>query len=274
MPNIDYDRYLRASRIPHIWCAGCSNGIAMKAIIRAIDKLGWHKDSLAMVSGIGCSSRLTGYMDANTLHTTHGRALTFATGIKLHRPDLNVVVVTGDGDGIAIGGNHLLHAARRNLGLKVILFNNYIYGMTGGQGSPTTPLGKKSTTTPMGNYEHPFDIAGVVAAAGGQFVARTTAYNAVEMERLLTRAFEKKGFSFVEIMSTCPTAYGRRNKLKTPASMLQDLKDRSVPIAKAKTLTEEELDDKIVTGILVDRNKVEYGDLYRSFADRLKGAGA
>jgi len=274
MKQVDYEQFLRVSKIPHIWCSGCSNGIVLKSLIRAFDAMGWEKNDIVMVSGIGCSSRIAGYVDCNTLHTTHGRALTFATGIKLARPDLHVVVATGDGDGIAIGGNHLLHAARRNLDIKVILFNNYIYGMTGGQGSPTTPLGKKSTTTPMGNWEHPFDIAGVVAAAGGQFVARTTAYNPIEIERLLIKSFQKKGFTFLEVMSTCPTAFGRRNKLRSPAAMLLDLKARSIPVAKAKTMTEEELDDKIVTGILVDRNKVEYGELYRSFADKLRGTGA
>ena len=272
MKAVDYDKYLRSDHIPHIWCPGCGNGIVMKAMVRVFDTLGWDNDDIVAVSGIGCSGRTSGYFDCNTLHTTHGRALTFASGIKLANPALNLVVVTGDGDGIAIGGNHLILAARRNLDLNIVLFNNYIYGMTGGQASPTTPLGCKATTTPYGSYEHPFDIAGVVAAAGGQFVARSTVYHAVQLEKLLLKAFSKKGFSFVEVMTPCPTAFGRKNKLKTAVDMMHDLKSRSIPVAKARKMEEEELEDRVVTGILVDRNKIEYGELYQRFVERVTGA--
>jgi len=271
---VDYNSYLRASRMPHIWCPGCGHGIGMKAMIRAFDVLGWGGDNLALVSGIGCSGRISGYVDANTLHTTHGRAIPFATGVKLANPDLHVVIATGDGDGIAIGGNHLIHAARRNLDINVVLLNNYIYGMTGGQVSPTTPLGCRATTAPFGTYEHSFNIAELVAAAGGNFVARATVYQPVELERLLVKAFEKKGFSFVEVMSPCPTAYGRRNKLKDPVALLQDLKARSIPIARARGMTPQELEGKIVTGVLLDRDLTEYGDLYKGVVDKLRGGEA
>lgn len=246
----------------------------MKAMIRAFDALGWRNDEIVVVSGIGCSGRISGYIDANTLHTTHGRAISFASGVKLVNPDLNVVVATGDGDGIAIGGNHLIHAARRNLDINVVLLNNHIYGMTGGQVSPTTPLGGRATTAPFGSYEHSFDIAELVAAAGGNFVARGTVYQPVELERLLVKAFQKKGFSFVEVMSPCPTAYGRRNKLRDPVALLKDLKLRSIPIARARAMSQEELKGKIITGVLLDRELPEYGDLYKALVNKLRSEGA
>ncbi len=271
MREVVYDKYLRQAHVPHIWCPGCGHGIALKTTLRAIDSLGWKNDEVCMVSGIGCSGRAPGYVDVNSLHTTHGRAIAFATGVKLANPALNVIVVTGDGDGIAIGGNHLIHAARRNLDLTVVLYNNFIYGMTGGQVSPTTPLGCSATTAPFGNYEHAFNIAELVAAAGGNFVARGTVYHATQLETLLTKALQKRGFSFVEVMSPCPTAYGRRNKLKGAVTMMHDLKDRAVPVAKAKKMTPEELEGKIVTGVLLDRDKEEYIDIYRQVVENLRG---
>jgi len=270
--RVDYDKYLRTSRIPHLWCPGCGHGIAMKSIIRAVDHAGWTKEDTVWVSGIGCSGRITGYVDFNTLHTTHGRAIAFATGIKLANPKLNVVVVTGDGDGIAIGGNHLIHAARRNLDITVVLLNNNIYGMTGGQCSPTTPQGAMATTAPYGNIEHPFDIASVVAACGGNYVARGTVYNVNELEKLMRQAFLKHGFSFIEVMSPCPTAFGRRNKLKNSIAMMKDLKERSISVKKAKDLTDDEREDRIVSGVLLDREKVEYTDMYRQLIEQLRGS--
>jgi len=270
--RVDYDKYLRVSHVPHIWCPGCGHGISLKAIIRTVDGLGWQNDDITMVSGIGCSARATGYVDFNTLHTTHGRAIAFATGVKLANPAQHVIVVTGDGDGIAIGGNHLIHAARRNLDLNVVLFNNYIYGMTGGQVSPTTPLGCTATTAPFGNYEHAFNIAELVAAAGGNFVARGTVYHATQLEKLLAKAFQKHGFSFVEVMSPCPTAYGRRNKLRGPLVMMEDLKDRTVPVARARKMAEEELEGKIVTGVLLDREADEFTDIYYRLVNQMREA--
>lgn len=259
---MDYLSYLRKDRFPHIWCPGCGDGIALKAVLRAIDTLGLCKDKVAMVSGIGCSSRTPGYVDFNTLHTTHGRALPFATGLKMARPELTVIVVTGDGDATAIGGNHLIHAARRNIDLTVLVYNNHIYGMTGGQVSPCTPRGDKATTAPYGGLEHCFDIAGLTAAAGASFVGRATVYHTKPLEKMIERAISKKGFSLVEVMSPCPTAYGRLNKKKASKELVLDQKDQAVSHKKSLEMTPEELQGKIVTGIFVDRDKPEYIETY------------
>jgi len=272
MDMIDYSKYLREKKFPLIWCPGCGHGIVMKAIIRAIDRVGWKRDDMVMVSGIGCSSRMPGYVDFNTLHTTHGRAIAFATGIKLANPRLHVVVVTGDGDATAIGGNHYIHAARRNIDLTVILMNNYIYGMTGGQVSPTTPMGKMASTAPYGNLEPSFNVSGLAEAAGATFVARSTAFHATQLENFIVKALEKKGFSVVEAMSPCPTVYGRRNKLRGGVQMLEDLKERSVSVKKAASMTREELENAVVTGVIVDIDKPEYTEQYeRLIASLQKG---
>jgi len=241
----EYERYLRKEMMPHIWCKGCGNGIVLKALLRAIHRLGLSMDRVAMISGIGCSSRLPGYVDCCTLHTTHGRALAFATGLKLARPDLTVIVITGDGDGLAIGGNHLIHAARRNIDLTCLLFNNQIYGMTGGQVAPTTPEGLFSTTTPYGNPEPVFDACRLVQGAGGTFVARGSAYRTIPLEKLIAEGIQHKGFAFIEVMTTCPEIHGRRNRLGTPAEMLQALGKLSLPM-----------------GILHRETKPEYVETY------------
>ncbi len=266
----NYDQYLRLNKFPLIWCSGCGDGIVLKSMLRAIHKLGINKDEMCMVSGIGCSSRLTGYVDFNTLHTTHGRALTFATGIKMANPKLHVVVVTGDGDATAIGGNHYIHAARRNIDITVILFNNFIYGMTGGQVSPTTPKGKRASTAPYGNFENAFNISGLAQAAGASYVARATVYNAVQLEKYIQRAIEKKGFSLVEVLSPCPTAYGRRNREGTPVDMILHQKENSIPVSKAESMTPEELEGKIITGVLVDTERPECRTEYQRLIDHLK----
>lgn len=266
----DYNYYLRLTKFPLIWCSGCGDGIVLKSLIRAIHKIGYSKDEVCMVSGIGCSSRLTGYVDFNTLHTTHGRAIAFATGVKMAKPELHVIVITGDGDATAIGGNHYIHAARRNIDLTVILFNNHTYGMTGGQVSPTTPRGKKATTAPYGSLENTFNISGLAIASGASFVARAGVHNPVQLERYIEKAIRKKGFSLVEVMSPCPTAYGRRNRMGTPVDMMHDLKDHSIPLAKAQKMPEEELVDKIVTGILVDTEKPECRDEYQKLIDSVR----
>src|SRR5210317_692885 len=188
-------KYLRHDKkFPHVWCPGCGNGIVLGAMIRAIDRLAYRKDDIVMVSGIGCSGRLPVYVDFNTLHTTHGRALTFATGVKLAKPELKVIVVMGDGDATAIGGNHFIHAARRNIDLTAIIINNAIYGMTGGQCSPATPIGARATTAPYTNIEPAFDIAGLAVTAGAAFVARGTAYHAQKLHSLIAQAVKKPGF--------------------------------------------------------------------------------
>lgn len=178
MPSKLVETYFRSDKLPHIWCPGCSNGVVMRSIVKAIDNLDLNKDNVCIVSGIGCSSRATGYLDFNTLHTTHGRALSFATGIKMANPKLKVIVITGDGDCAAIGGNHLIHSARRNIDITTIVFNNSIYGMTGGQYSPATPTGAFGTTAPYGNIDSNFDLCQLVKAAGATYVARSTAYHA------------------------------------------------------------------------------------------------
>jgi 2-oxoglutarate ferredoxin oxidoreductase subunit beta len=266
----DYEYYLRTSKFPLIFCSGCGDGIVLKALIRAIHKNGLQKDDICMVSGIGCSSRLSGYVDFNTLHTTHGRAITFATGIKMANPGLTIIVVTGDGDATAIGGNHYIHAARRNIDLTVILFNNSIYGMTGGQVSPTTPLTKRASTAPYGNFENPFNISGLASAAGASFVARGTVYNAVQLEKFIQRAISKKGFSVVEVITPCPTAYGRRNRLGTAVDMMNAQKENTVSLKKAETMSESELQGKIITGVLTDTEHPECREQYQKLIDRFE----
>ena len=259
---MDYLPLLRKDKFPHIWCEGCGDGIALKAILRAITNMGLQQDNIAMVSGIGCSSRTPGYADFNTLHTTHGRPLAFATGLKLARPELNVIVISGDGDATAIGGNHLIHAARRNINLTLLLYNNHIYGMTGGQVSPTTPMGDFATTAPYGGMESTFDIAGLTIAAGASFVARSTVYHAKALERMIEKAIRKVGFSLVEIMSPCPTAYGKINKKGLPKDLILNQKSQAVNIEKSKTMSPEDLRGRIITGVLADRELPEYISTY------------
>lgn len=265
----DYAPYLRTERFPHIWCPGCGDGIVAKALLRAIDHSGLDRDKVVVVSGIGCSGRLTVYVDFDTLHTTHGRPITFATGLKLARPELTVIVITGDGDGLAIGASHLVHAARRNLDLTCILFNNETYGMTGGQAAPTTGQGRLTTTTPDGNVEPAFDACRLVIAAGGSFVARSTTYHATGLEAIIGEAFTHPGFSFVEVLTDCPELFGRHNRLGDGARMLLRRKDEAVPESKAKRLTAEELEDKIVIGVLHRDDRPEFGRQYERLRTRL-----
>ena len=215
-----FTSYMRKDRLPHIFCPGCGNGTIMNAFIKGMEKAEMDFENVAMVSGIGCSSRIPGYMNCDSLHTTHGRALSFATGLKVANKDLDVVVFTGDGDAASIGGNHLIHAARRNINLTVICINNNIYGMTGGQISPTSPKGSLGTTAPYGNKDSPFKLAELVAAAGATYSARWTT---VQIENLITSikdALKNPGFSFVEVVTLCPTYYGRKNKLRTPTAKI------------------------------------------------------
>jgi 2-oxoglutarate ferredoxin oxidoreductase subunit beta len=266
----DYLEYIRKRNFPHIWCAGCGDGIVLKSLIRSLKKLGISKDESVMVSGIGCSSRTPGYVDINTLHTTHGRAIAFATGVKLANPKLHVIVVTGDGDATAIGGNHYIHAARRNIDLTVLLYNNYIYGMTGGQVSPTTPRGKNASTAPFGNLEPAFNISGLAQAAGASFVALGDVYHVQQLDKLITTALAKRGFSVVEILSPCPTAYGRRNKLANPVDMMNWLKDNVVQKVRLDKMTDAEREGKVASGILWDVEKPEFTAEYDKLIERLK----
>jgi 2-oxoglutarate ferredoxin oxidoreductase subunit beta len=259
---MDYMYYLRKDKFPHIWCAGCGDGIVLKAILRSIQSMDLKKNNIAMVSGIGCCSRTPGYVDFNTLHTTHGRAIAFATGVKMARKDMTVIVVTGDGDATAIGGNHLIHAARRNIDMTVILYNNYIYGMTGGQVSPTTPLGDFATTAPYGGLENTFNIAGLAVAAGASYVARATVYYANRLAKYIEQGMRKKGFALIEVISPCPTAFGKINKKGTGKTMILDQKFQDISIEKAKSMSPEDLHGKVITGVLTDRDLPEYTSTY------------
>lgn len=264
--------YLRpGKKFPNVWCPGCGIGIVMGAFIRAVDKLGWNKDEVAMISGIGCSSRMPVYMDFNSLHTTHGRALPFATGVKFAQPHMKVVVITGDGDALAIGGNHFIHACRRNIDITTILINNNIYGMTGGQGSPTTPADSFSTTTPYGNTEKQFDPCNLAMAAGASWVGRGTVYHTTQLENLITKALQHRGFSLLETISNCHTYYGRLNRKGDAVAMLQSFKDNAVLASKAKTMTKEELKGKYAVGVLHEDNEItEFCDEYAKLLDRMK----
>lgn len=265
--------YLRHDKkFPHVWCPGCGNGILLGSLIRAIDRTGFEKDDIVVVSGIGCSGRISVYVDFNTLHTTHGRALTFATGIKLAKPKLQVIVIMGDGDATAIGGNHFIHAARRNLNLTAIIVNNSIYGMTGGQYSPTTPYGSFATTALYGNIEHAFSIAELAMMAGASMVSRCTVYHANLLDELITNAILKRGFSVVEVISHCHTQYGRRNKQGGAVEMLRWQKESAVRVDKAATMTEDELRGKFTIGVLCDRDLPIYTQEYRRIREAAKAA--
>jgi 2-oxoglutarate ferredoxin oxidoreductase subunit beta len=267
-----YDYLRHEKKFPLIWCPGCGNGIIMGSMIRAIDALAIAKDKTAIVSGIGCSGRVSTYMDFNTLHTTHGRALAFATGLKFARPELTVMVAMGDGDALAIGGNHFIHAARRNIDLTAIVFNNSIYGMTGGQISPTTPVGCIASTARMGNIEPPFDISRLAEAAGAAFVARGSTYHVDELDELMALAIKKKGLSVIEVITPCPTIYGRYNRLGSAVSMLKQQRDSLISMHEAQDMSPEELQGKVQLGVLVDLDKPEYCAAYEKLMERAQKA--
>jgi len=265
-------KYLRHDKkFPHVWCPGCGIGILLGALIRAIDRMGYGKDEIVMVSGIGCTGRLPVYVDFNTLHTTHGRALTFATGVKLAKPNLKVIVIMGDGDAVAIGGNHFIHAARRNIDLTTIILNNSVYGMTGGQYSPTTPYGMKSTTTIYTNVEHSFSISELAVTAGAAFVGRGTVYHARLLDDLIEKACLKVGFSVVEVISHCHTQYGRINRLGSAVEMMEWQRDHAITIERAGQMKAEDLKDKFRIGVLIDRKLPVFQDEYEKIRRRSKG---
>ena len=251
--------YLRERFFPHIWCPGCGHGIILNALLRAVKQVGFEKSEIVMVSGIGCSSRISGYVDFHSLHTMHGRALACATGVKLSRPELNVLVPMGDGDALAIGGNHFIHAARRNIDMTAIVMNNRIYGMTGGQFSPLSGPGKMATTAPHRTIDNDFDVVKLAAAAGAGFVARSTAFHARECVELLKKAIVHKGFSVVEIFSQCPTYYGRKNKEGDAVSMLELYNANTAKIG-SKAL--EKNPNLIPRGIFVREERPEYCSEY------------
>lgn len=268
MSNLIY-KYMRPEDLPHIWCAGCGNGVIMRDVAQAIENLGLNRNRTVIVSGIGCSSRAAGYMDFNTIHTTHGRAVAFATGIKLADPDLEVIVLAGDGDISAIGGNHLIHAARRNIGLTVVVFNNNIYGMTGGQYSPTTPRGDYGTTAPYGNLDRSFDIAGLAYGAGASYAARGSVYHVQQTISLIQEGIRHQGFSIIDVASVCPTYYGRKNKKGDAVQMLKWQRDNAVTQEKAVKMTPEELRGKLVIGLLHQVQYPEFTYAYEALINRL-----
>lgn len=260
--------YVRERFMPHIWCPGCGHGIVMNNLIRAVAELSIPKNDIVMVTGIGCSARVSGYLDFHTLHTLHGRALAFATGVKLSRPELTILVPMGDGDALAIGGNHFIHAARRNIDVTAIIMNNSIYGMTGGQFSPLSGHGALATTAPFGNIYESFDIAELAKGAGATFVARTTAFHVAGMKELFMQAIRHKGFSLVEVLSQCPTYFGRKNRMGDAVEMLNHYKERTTPRGSGKKESDPSLVER---GIFVQEERPEYCSEYMKIVERVRG---
>lgn len=265
------DRYLRVDRMPHIWCAGCGIGPATGCLIRAIVRAQLNVDKISVVSGIGCAGRMAGYVKFDSFHTTHGRAIPFATGLKLGNPELTVVVFSGDGDLVAIGGNHLIHAARRNIDMTVICINNFNYGMTGGQMGATTPFCARSTTTPYGNFEYPFNLPYLVAASGATYVARWTVLHVRELEKSIAEALVKPGFSFIEVLSPCPALYGRLNELPRGLDEMRNFQAKSVIRNGADPRDAElSMNGSIVVGKFVDIERPTFWDCYQQMLERAR----
>ncbi len=253
---------LRMERMPHIWCPGCGIGTTVNCFARALEQSKLDLDNVAIVSGIGCTGRVAGYLHLDSFHTTHGRAIPFATGMKLANPELKLVVYSGDGDLFAIGGNHFIHAARRNVDMTVICVNNLIYGMTGGQVAPTTPVTAKGTTYPYGSYDPPFNLPYLADSSGAVYVARWTTYHVRHVTKAIKEAINTRGFSFVEIISPCPTLYSRRNKLGDGLDQMNYYKENS-EIRNGADTKEVGMDfqGKIIVGKFVERERKTYRQL-------------
>jgi len=259
----NYDKYLRLEKMPTLWCWGCGDGVILKAFIRAIDKLGVNQDDVCVVSGIGCSGRFSSYVDFNTIHTTHGRTVAYATGVKLANPTKLVVCVAGDGDALAIGGNHTIHGCRRNIDLTMIIINNFIYGLTNSQTSPTTPKGFWTVTQKAGNIDPTFNVCNLAIASGASFVARETMLDPKKLEKVLVKAMEHKGFSMVEVLSNCHINLGRKNKMASAMETLEWIDSITVSKKKYDTMTSEEQLNLLPTGILKqDMEANEYCEMY------------
>lgn len=266
VPMNTVESFLRMDRMPHIWCPGCGIGTTVNCFAHALETSGLDLQKVAVVSGIGCTGRVAGYINLDSFHTTHGRAIPFATGLKLANPDLKVIVYSGDGDLTAIGGNHLIHAARRNVDMTVILVNNFIYGMTGGQVAPTTPMTATSSTTPYGNYEQSFNLPYLAESCGAVYVARWTAYHVRHLTKSIKEAIAKKGFSFVEVLAPCPTLYSRRNKLGDGLDQMIYYKENSEIRNGADTKTIPlDFQGKIVVGKFVDKERPTYLDAMNEY---------
>ena len=266
------NKYLRMDRMPHIWCSGCGLGTTVNCFVHAVDGCGIPLNQISVVSGIGCTGRVAGYLKLDSFHTTHGRPIPFATGLKLANPKLKVVVYSGDGDLFAIGGNHFIHAARRNMDLTIICVNNFTYGMTGGQVTPTTPIDAIASTSPYGNAEEPFNLPHLAESAGAVYVARWTTFHVRQTTKAIKEAIQKKGFSFVEIIGPCPTLYGRRNRLGDGLEMMQFYKENSV-INNGADPREVGLDfkGKITCGKFVDRDRPSFLDQYNTKMSQIFG---
>ncbi len=265
-------KYLKTGVLPHMWCPGCGIGVMLGALLRSFEELNYKREDTVVVTGIGCTGKSDDYLTTHALHTTHGRALTFATGIKAFNSRLHVVVLMGDGDSVTIGGNHFLHAARRNMDLTAIIINNFNFGMTGGQFSATTPNEKKTQTSVYGNPERGIDICALADVAGANYVARATPYHVWELKTSIKEALSKKGFSVVEIFSPCPTNYGRSNDMKTPAEMLRWLRDKGLPVEEYKRRKSPEKEGVFAVGTLVDRNEPDFNERYDRMRARARKA--
>jgi 2-oxoglutarate ferredoxin oxidoreductase subunit beta len=264
-------KFLRQEILPTAFCPGCGCGTVLNAFAQAVEELAIEPKDMVFVTGIGCSSWIPSpYFKGDTLHTTHGRPIAFATGVKVMRPDLKVVVIAGDGDIAGIGGNHLIHAARRNIDITVLMVNNWNYGMTGGQVSPTTPFGVPTTTTPYKNVEHPLEAAELVAAAGANYVSRWTTYHVFPLMESIQRALEIEGFSFIEILSQCPVSYGKMVGMRKASDFLRLYRDQSVRVHKAKEMSDDELEGKIVIGKLVERERTEFAASLRRINEKFR----
>ena len=259
----NYDEYLRTDKMPTLWCWGCGDGVILKAFIRAIDKLGIKKDDMCVVSGIGCSGRFSSYIDCNTVHTTHGRTVAYATGIKMANPDKHVFCIAGDGDGLAIGGNHTIHGCRRNIDINLILINNFIYGLTNSQTSPTTPQGMWTVTMKRGNIDPTFDACKLAEGAGASFIAREKVTEPRKLEKVFVEAFKHKGFSFIDVFSNCHINLGRKNKMANAMENLDWIDQITVSKKKYDAMSEEERKGLCPTGVLKkDEEAREYTAMY------------
>jgi 2-oxoglutarate ferredoxin oxidoreductase subunit beta len=268
----DYDKYLRLEKMPTLWCWGCGDGVILKAVIRAIDKMGWNQDDVCVISGIGCSGRFSSYLDFNTIHTTHGRTIAYATGVKLANPDKHVICVAGDGDALAIGGNHTIHGCRRNIDINMIVINNFIYGLTNSQTSPTTPRGMWTVSQKAGNIDPTFDACKLTEAAGASFVGRQTVIDPKKLEKLLVKGFSHKGFSFMEVLSNCHINLGRKNKMASAVENLDWINSITTSKMKFEKLNEKEKINYLPTGVLKEDNEVrEYCEMYQEIKDVHQG---
>ncbi len=264
--------YLRMDRMPHIWCPTCGIGTVVKCFATALGESGVDLDKVSIVSGIGCTGRVAGYMKLDAFHTTHGRAIPFATGLKLGRPELLVTVFSGDGDLVGIGGNHFIHAARRNIDLLIILVNNFIYGMTGGQNAPTTPLTARSSTMPFGNFERPFNLPYLAASCGATYVARWTCLHIRRLTKSFKEAIARRGFRFVEVIAPCSTLYARLNKLGTGFNLMQFYHDNA-EIQHGADPREVDIgfQEKIVCGKFVDDEQPTFSDMMHAHYRKILG---